>query len=88
MASFSIGVWLYGARGKQDTFHALSRCSAISKPRTQGTLPSLINYYLIEFNKIIPKVSAIQMLNHLSYWRYIIAVQDMQPCFINKMVCH
>ncbi|XP_034915015.1 LOW QUALITY PROTEIN: ent-copalyl diphosphate synthase 1-like [Populus alba] len=29
------GVWLYGARGKQDNFHA-SRCSAISKPRTQG----------------------------------------------------
>jgi len=58
MASFSIGVWLYGARGKQDNFHAHSRCSAISKPRTQGTLPSLINYYLIElirlFQKLVP----------------------------------
>jgi len=40
--SFSLGVWLYGAKEKKDNIH--TRCSAISKPRTQGTQSSLINY--------------------------------------------
>ncbi|KAJ6391997.1 hypothetical protein OIU77_025875 [Salix suchowensis] len=33
--SFPSGVWLYGAKDKQDSFHAHTRCSAIFKPRTQ-----------------------------------------------------
>ena len=43
VVSFSLGtVWLCGAKDKKNNVH--TRCSAISKPRTQGTQSSLINY--------------------------------------------